>query len=234
MIKPWIKCKNTPHVNKALVQLTAFTEDKWSSRVPASKTKLTRIIPDHQWAQPSWHLTSSKRSCLLGFLICWGFFFFFSIKKFKYLCLLKELCWRSYIQLRTTLRLSTHSFLPLFPLQQDTLPELLPRRVQFHEQQPNRENILILLERIAAPLPFSFWKCQAVKSYHFTCLVIGSRVNLTPQYFPALHLSSHLVHELQKSSPSSARFQVGEQWREGGRSTLSSSNLRSLSHVPQI
>lgn len=77
MIKPWIKYKNTPHVNKALVQLTAFTEDKWSSRVPASKTKLTRSIPDHQWAQPSWHLTSSKRSSLLGFWICWGFFFSF-------------------------------------------------------------------------------------------------------------------------------------------------------------
>lgn len=83
------------------------------------------------------------------------------------------------------------------------------------------------------PSPSPFKSVKLLKSYHFTCLLTGRRVNLTAQYFPALHPSSHLVHELQKSSPGSVRFRVGEQ-RKGGGSTLSSSNLRSLPHVPQI
>lgn len=70
MIKPQIKCKNTPHVNKALVQCTALTKEviKHSAGWLVKQIWLAAYQIISQWAQPSWNLTSSKRGSFLGFL----------------------------------------------------------------------------------------------------------------------------------------------------------------------
>lgn len=86
--------------------------------------------------------------------------------------------------------------------------------------------------RITALLTFSFLKCWAVKSSHFTCLLTGIWITLTAQQLTTLHPSSYLsiglvlvwfFHELfslssqQKSIQSSTRFLAGKQWTKRGR-----------------
>lgn len=187
MIKPQIKCKNTSHVNKALVQCTALTKEviKHSAGWLVQQIWLAAYQIISQWAQPSWNLTSNKRGSLLGFLpsrnpnssVYWRNRVGDHMPKYQ----------QPYIS-SPTVFITTGNYAKVVHSEGPVPWAAAKLSKQFDSAAERITALLIFL------LTFSFLKCWAVKSYHFTCLSTGIWITSTAQQLnnsPSQQLSSN-------------------------------------------